>query len=39
LRVNSVAKMESLVKERQRPRLRLLVRVVLADEHFDLLGE
>ena len=31
--------MESLVKERQRPTLRLLVCVVLADECLDLLGE
>jgi hypothetical protein len=31
--------MESSVKERQRPTLRLLIRVVLADERLDLFGE
>jgi hypothetical protein len=31
--------MESLVKERQGPTLRVLIRLVFAHERFDLLGE
>jgi len=31
--------MESLVKQRERPTLRLLIRVVFAYERLDLLGE
>lgn len=31
--------MESSIKERERPTLRLLIRVVFADERLDLLGE